>query len=958
MAINEFLAFATAPSANVLPQDQYALDPVLAGGFTQGLLVSAKTNKVWRQASFVAAALGYFIQHTTNVDVRDDGNIGRYAGQFVAAIQAVSGGGGGGGGGIPEAPLDGVLYGRQDSFWIAALPLSGGTLTGPLHLAADPTDTLGAVTKGYTDNRLAGKAPLLSPIFTGLPAAPTASAGTNTTQLATTGFVMAAVAAATSGVSSIAAGTGIAVSGATGNVAVSLQVPVTIANGGTGSTNAAGGLASLGAAPLNSPSFTGAPAGPNPPTLDNTTRLATTAWVRSQNFIMGNQTIALAGDLRGSGETTITGTVVGLQGRAVSNVPPTDLQILQFSAANSAWQAVTLGAGGTITGVTAGNGLIGGGTTGAVTMSLDAPVSVANGGTGATTAGLALANLGGAPIASPTLSGTPTAPTPPTSNNSTNLATTAFVKNQNYAPLNSPDFTNLPTAPTPPTPDNSTRLATTAWVRAAAMTSLSVGTGLTTAGANPITATGTVMLQVPVSVANGGTGQTTLTNQALLIGAGVGQIVPSPIISSAGTYLQVSRNVSALPAPDLPNSLVLRLVAATGQNTNLLLDAYHTSGPVLTFSQARGTPAARTATRSTDIMGLIQFVGWTGSAWAYGCGINGQAYEDWTTGQQGSQLTFGTIQANTTQADYRMIIRNGVIVGNQGPDLGTGRLLVNSAMSPTLPGFVEAANLRVAGANGQNCNLLMDAFGTGATSSYVGRSAGGTVQTPLALRTNDLITNIQGQGFDGAGYRFGASIQFVAAENWNANAIGSRIVFYCNMPGTVTGVAAMALYHDALSVNGTGINYPYAYGGSVNRIAFGWGTITAGLVTISVDNGGFAGTLNVTASDARMKTGIAESSLDCLATVMAMPLHEFAWKEIDDPNKLAEATRATTSRSFTRVGLVAQEIAAVFPEAVMPGDDFEDKLGRVWQLDPSPLFGALMGAVQQLAKRVETLEGG
>lgn len=34
------------------------------------------------------------------------------------------------------------------------------------------------------------------------------------------------------------------------------------------------------------------------------------------------------------------------------------------------------------------------------------------------------------------------------------------------APLNSPALTGSPTAPTPPTADNSTRIATTAWVRA------------------------------------------------------------------------------------------------------------------------------------------------------------------------------------------------------------------------------------------------------------------------------------------------------------------------------------------------------------------------------------------------------------------------------------------------------------------------------------------------------------
>ncbi len=59
-------------------------------------------------------------------------------------------------------------------------------------------------------------------------------------------------------------------------------------------------------------------------------------------------------------------------------------------------------------------------------------LSVGKGGTGATTAGAALAALGGAPLASPTFTGTPAAPTATTSDSSTTVATTAFVKAQDY----------------------------------------------------------------------------------------------------------------------------------------------------------------------------------------------------------------------------------------------------------------------------------------------------------------------------------------------------------------------------------------------------------------------------------------------------------------------------------------------------------------------------------------------
>jgi hypothetical protein len=69
-----------------------------------------------------------------------------------------------------------------------------------------------------------------------------------------------------------------------------------------------------------------------------------------------------------------------------------------------------------------------------------------------------------APIDNPSFTGDPQAPTPPTPDNDTSIATTAFVKNQNYAPLASPVFTGDPKAPTPPPADNDTSIATTAFV--------------------------------------------------------------------------------------------------------------------------------------------------------------------------------------------------------------------------------------------------------------------------------------------------------------------------------------------------------------------------------------------------------------------------------------------------------------------------------------------------------------
>lgn len=84
-----------------------------------------------------------------------------------------------------------------------------------------------------------------------------------------------------------------------------------------------------------------------------------------------------------------------------------------------------------------------------------------------------------APLASPTFTGDPKAPTPAPADNDTSIATTAFVKAQGYigsaalapyAPLVSPALTGNPTAPTPTAGDNDTSIATTAFVAAAVAT--------------------------------------------------------------------------------------------------------------------------------------------------------------------------------------------------------------------------------------------------------------------------------------------------------------------------------------------------------------------------------------------------------------------------------------------------------------------------------------------------------
>lgn len=79
------------------------------------------------------------------------------------------------------------------------------------------------------------------------------------------------------------------------------------------------------------------------------------------------------------------------------------------------------------------------------------------------------------------LLGAPTTTTATTADNSTKIATTAFVKNQGYATLASPTLTGTPLAPTAAADTNSSQIASTAFVlgQAASTTPATIGTATT-----------------------------------------------------------------------------------------------------------------------------------------------------------------------------------------------------------------------------------------------------------------------------------------------------------------------------------------------------------------------------------------------------------------------------------------------------------------------------------------------
>ncbi|EKQ4919486.1 TPA: phage tail protein [Escherichia coli] len=108
-------------------------------------------------------------------------------------------------------------------------------------------------------------APKESPTFTGTPKAPTPAAGNNTTQLATTAFVQAALTAL--------------INGAPATLDTLKEIAAAINNDPNFSTTINNALALK--APLSSPALTGTPTAPTAAQSVNNTQIATTAFVKS-----------------------------------------------------------------------------------------------------------------------------------------------------------------------------------------------------------------------------------------------------------------------------------------------------------------------------------------------------------------------------------------------------------------------------------------------------------------------------------------------------------------------------------------------------------------------------------------------------------------------------------------------------------------------------------------------------
>jgi len=491
---------------------------------------------------------------------------------------------------------------------------------------------------------------------------------------------------------------------------------------------------------------------------------------------------------------------------------------------------------------------------------------------------------------------------------------------------------------------------------------------------SPITGSGTLAISysgTALPVLNGGTGQTTLTNHGVLVGAG----------TSAVTQLAVGATGTIL----------------SGQGA--LLDPLFVAAPAFTGTNITGTATAFTAsnvTTNANLTGVITSVGnatsiasqtGTGSKFVVdtsptlvtpNLGTPSAVVLTNATGTAAS-LTAGTVTTNANLTGPITSSGNATSIASQ---TGTGTQFVMSA-SPTVTGTLNAATISASGVisgggsqvgdavvSATYSSALFDAFGakntnTGGLSWYFGDGTGSAPAGTFEFYNVNNSKNILSLQGSTGNVGIGTTSPNALLQVHNPSGAYATLQLTDSTLGTTyggefrgRGIGGSGGQFDIGALdNGTYtklIDGTYSQGSVNIYSASSLGTsvlqftvTSSGLTVASLAGSGSravnanaAGLLSAS-SDSRLKQEVTTATLPGLAEVLKIQPKAYKWLE-DIKVRGADAA--------VEVGFFAEQVAPIIPSAAPMGND-----GMYGFYDRS-VVAALVKAVQELSAKIVVLE--
>ena len=188
-------------------------------------------------------------------------------------------------------------------------------------------------------------------------------------------------------------------------------------------------------------------------------------------------------------------------------------------------------------------------------------------------------------------------------------------------------------------------------------------------------------------------------------------------------------------------------------------------GPYVGFSKSRGSIASPAAVQNGDQIGAFVGGGYDGSAHSdFRAILKFVATQNWSSGNTGSSVVFGTTPNNSASRADRMTIDHD------------GQIYLNGTSST--PQQANVGGFTMFGSTDTSTfHMLYRSSADAVSSQTVGMKSRGTNASPTATQSGDLLFSVGGGGYGTTAWRAGiARVGFFATQNLSDTALGSRIV--------------------------------------------------------------------------------------------------------------------------------------------------------------------------------------